>query len=83
MPTHFRLAQHPPLPWQAARASADAWSVQPHVNAADTKEVFVSAHRGAFAQPPRPERAMSPPPSYGVPTQGGELMPWSFVIEQL
>jgi len=26
---------------------------------------------------------MSPPPSYGVPTQGGELMPWSFVIEQL
>ena len=43
----------------------------------------MSAHRGAFAQPPRPERPMSPPPSYGVPTQGGELMPWSFVIEQL
>ena len=43
----------------------------------------MSAHRGAFAQPPRPERPMSPPPSYGVPTHGGELMPWSFVIEQL
>lgn len=26
---------------------------------------------------------MSPPPSYGVPTEGGELMPWSFVTEQL
>lgn len=38
---------------------------------------------GAFADPPDPERPLSPPPSYGVPTEGGELMPWSFVVAEL
>jgi hypothetical protein len=45
--------------------------------------VFVSVGRGAFARPPFAERPVSPPPSYGVPTEGGELMPWWFVTEQL
>ena len=43
----------------------------------------MSAGRGAFAHPPPAERPVSPPPSYGVPTEGGELMPWSFVTEHL
>src|SRR5262245_37389231 len=44
---------------------------------------FVSAGRGAFAHPPQAERPVSPPPSYGVPSEGGEFMPWSFVTGQL
>ena len=43
----------------------------------------MSVGRGAFARPPFAERPVSPPPSYGVPTEGGVLMPWSFVTEQL
>jgi len=39
--------------------------------------------RGAFADPPDPERPLSPPPSYGVPTEGGELMPWAFVVAEI
>ena len=44
---------------------------------------MTSSRRGAFAGPPDPERPISPPPSYGVPTEGGELMPWSFVVGEL
>jgi nitroimidazol reductase NimA-like FMN-containing flavoprotein (pyridoxamine 5'-phosphate oxidase superfamily) len=39
--------------------------------------------RGAFAGPHRAQRPKSPPPSYGVPVEGAELMPWTFVTEQL
>jgi nitroimidazol reductase NimA-like FMN-containing flavoprotein (pyridoxamine 5'-phosphate oxidase superfamily) len=38
---------------------------------------------GAFREPPSSERPISPPPSYGVPTEGGEMMPWEFVVEWL
>jgi hypothetical protein len=41
------------------------------------------AGQGAFADPPPAQRPISPPPSYGVPAEGGELMPWTFVTEQL
>ena len=37
----------------------------------------------AFADPPQAQRPKSPPPSYGVPIEGGELMPWTFVTGQL
>jgi hypothetical protein len=37
----------------------------------------------AFAVVPPAERPDSPPPSYGVPEEGGELVPWSFVIERI
>jgi nitroimidazol reductase NimA-like FMN-containing flavoprotein (pyridoxamine 5'-phosphate oxidase superfamily) len=43
----------------------------------------VSTSLGAFASPPQPQRPISPPASYGVPTAGGEMMPWSFVTDQL
>ena len=38
---------------------------------------------GAFGEPPSAERPISPPPSYGVPAEGGEMMSWEFVVEQL
>jgi nitroimidazol reductase NimA-like FMN-containing flavoprotein (pyridoxamine 5'-phosphate oxidase superfamily) len=38
---------------------------------------------GAFREPPHAERPKSPPPSYGVPTEGGEMLPWEFVVERL
>lgn len=38
---------------------------------------------GAFADPPEAERPRSPPPSYGVPVEGGELIEWSFVVGEL
>ncbi len=44
---------------------------------------MTGSRRGAFADPHGAERPLSPPPSYGVPTEGGELMPWSFVVEEL
>src|SRR5262245_26996081 len=37
---------------------------------------------GFWPVPPA-ERPVSPPPSYGVPVEGGELVPWSFVIDRL
>jgi nitroimidazol reductase NimA-like FMN-containing flavoprotein (pyridoxamine 5'-phosphate oxidase superfamily) len=44
----------------------------------------VSGTKGAaFADPPQAQRPKSPPPSYGVPTEGGELMSWTFVTERL
>src|SRR5262245_756668 len=36
-----------------------------------------------FSPVPPAERPVSPPPSYGVPAEGGELVPWSFVSERL
>ena len=43
----------------------------------------MSTSLGAFASPPEAQRPISPPASYGVPPAGGEMMPWSFVTEQL
>jgi nitroimidazol reductase NimA-like FMN-containing flavoprotein (pyridoxamine 5'-phosphate oxidase superfamily) len=37
----------------------------------------------AFRSPPPAERPASPPASYGVPQQGGELVPWEHVVERL
>ena len=37
----------------------------------------------AFRFRPHAERPDSPPPSYGVPTDGGSLVPWEHVIERL
>jgi nitroimidazol reductase NimA-like FMN-containing flavoprotein (pyridoxamine 5'-phosphate oxidase superfamily) len=39
--------------------------------------------RHAFRDPGRGERPLSPPPSYGVPEVGGELMTWSWVRQRL
>ena len=39
--------------------------------------------RHAFRDPGPGERPVSPPPSYGVPAQGGELMTWAWVRERL
>jgi pyridoxamine 5'-phosphate oxidase-like protein len=36
-----------------------------------------------FAREPGRERPESPPPSYGVPETGGELVAWSHVVERL
>ena len=41
------------------------------------------AGTGRFAEVPIAERPSSPGPDYGVPAEGGELMPWSFVEERL
>jgi nitroimidazol reductase NimA-like FMN-containing flavoprotein (pyridoxamine 5'-phosphate oxidase superfamily) len=41
------------------------------------------AGAGRFADVPRAERPASPGVDYGVPAEGGELMPWSFVEERL
>ena len=38
---------------------------------------------GAFAVEPPRERPDSPPPSYGVPRQGGEFIEWSHVVDVL
>lgn len=37
----------------------------------------------AFAVEPARERPDSPPPSYGVPRQGGEFIEWSTVLDRL
>jgi hypothetical protein len=37
----------------------------------------------AFRIAPPAERPSSPPPSYGVPTVGGTLVPWDHVIDRL
>ena len=37
----------------------------------------------AFRFSPTAERPDSPPPSYGVPADGGDLVPWEHVIERL
>jgi hypothetical protein len=36
-----------------------------------------------FEREPTPERPASPPPSYGVPESGGQLVDWSHVVERL
>jgi len=38
---------------------------------------------GPFAVEPPRERPDGPPPSYGVPPQGGEFIDWSVVIDRL
>lgn len=39
--------------------------------------------RSAFAVEPPRERPDSPPPSYGVPREGGEFIDWSTVLDRL
>lgn len=39
--------------------------------------------RRPFAVEPRRERPDSPPPSYGVPQEGGEFIEWSTVVDRL
>src|SRR5262249_9708371 len=51
--------------------------------AAQGRALVTRGDRGAFADPPDPERPLSPPPSYGVPTEGGELMAWAFVVAEI
>jgi Pyridoxamine 5'-phosphate oxidase len=39
--------------------------------------------QGPFATEPTRERPDGPPPSYGVPREGGEFIEWAIVIERL
>jgi hypothetical protein len=43
----------------------------------------VTSGLGAFAVEPPRERPDSPPPAYGVPTEGGEFIEWSTVTDRL
>lgn len=43
----------------------------------------MSAPRGRFDIEPLRERPEGPPPSYGVPVEGGTFIDWSTVIERL
>ncbi len=49
----------------------------------ETSDTGMERDRGPFEVPPPPERPQSPPPSYGVPTEGGTLIPWEHVVRRL